>query len=87
MKSNWTKGLKRGSDEWKDLEAAYAASSLLRSKLVEILKDLNESEVKSRLSATDYESAAWAYKQADAIGFSRAITKVINLLEDTPKNN
>ena len=87
MKSNWTKGLKRGSDEWRDLEAAYAASSLLRSKLVEILKDLHETEVKSRLSSTDYENAAWAYKQADAIGFSRAITKVISLLADDAKNN
>lgn len=32
-------------------------------------------------------SNAWAYKQADAIGFSRAITKVISLLADDAKNN
>lgn len=87
MKTSWTKGLKRGSDELKDLEAAYAASSLLRARLVQILTELNEAEVKSRLNASDYENAAWAYKQADAIGFSRAITKVINLLADDAKNN
>lgn len=38
-------------------------------------------------SSLQARSNTWAYKQADAIGFSRAITKVISLLADDAKNN
>lgn len=87
MNTAWTKGLKKGSDELKDLEAAYAASGLLRKHLVRVLEDIYETETKSRISSNDYDSPAWAYKQADAVGYARAIAKVISILSDSKKNN
>lgn len=87
MNTVWTKGLKRGSDELKDLEAAYAASGLLRRRLIQVLEDWYEQEAKARLNSNDYDAASWAYRQADAIGYARALSKVINILGDDKKNN
>lgn len=87
MNTAWTKGLRKGSDQLKDLEAAYAASGLIRARLVKVLEELYDIETKARLKADDYDNAAWAYKQADAIGYARAIAKVISLLADDKKNS
>lgn len=87
MNTAWTKGLKKGSDELKDLEAAYAASGLLRSHLVRVLQGIYEQETKARLADANYDGQAWAYKQADAIGYARAISKIISILADDKKNN
>lgn len=87
MNTEWTKGLKRGSDELKDLEAAYAASGLLRRRLIQVLEDWYEQSAKARLNSNDYDAASWAYKQADAIGYARALSKIINILGDDKKNN
>lgn len=87
MNTAWTKGFKKGSDEYKDIEAAFAASSLIRNRLIEMLEDMYATETKARTSSSDYESPAWAYKQADAIGFARAISKIISLLPDDKKNS
>ncbi|QHJ80877.1 MAG: hypothetical protein [Bacteriophage sp.] len=87
MNTAWTKGLKRGSDELKDLEAAYAASGVLRRRLKQMLEDLYDLETKSRIKTSDYDSPAWAYKQADAIGYARALSKIISMLDDDKKNN
>ncbi len=87
MNTAWTKGLKRGSDELKDLEAAYAASGVLRRRLKQMLEDLYDLETKARIKTSDYDSPAWAYKQADAIGYARALSKIISMLDDDKKNN
>ncbi len=87
MQVAWTKGMKKGSDEAKDIEAAFAASSVLRNRLIQMLEELYDQEMKARLSSSDYDSAAWAYKQADSIGFARAISKIISYLSDDKKNN
>lgn len=87
MNTAWTKGFKRGSDEIKDIEAAYAASSLIRNRLIQMLEEMYDAETKARTSSADYDSPAWAYKQADAIGYARAISKIISLLPDDKKNS
>ncbi len=87
MNTAWTKGLKRGSDELKDLEAAYAASGLLRRHLIRVLENMYETETKARIADTNYDGQSWAYKQADAIGYARALSKVISILADDKKSN
>jgi len=78
----WTKGLKKSSQEAKDVEEAYASSALLRRRLAEILEDFYKVEMESRIKSTDYENAAWAFKQADAVGYSRALKRIINILQE-----
>ncbi len=87
MNTAWTKGIKKGSDEYADIEAAFAASSLLRKRLIQILEEMYATETKARTASSDYESPAWAYKQADAIGYARAIASIIKLLPDDKKNS
>ncbi len=87
MNTAWTKGFKKGSEEYSDIEAAFAASSFLRNRLIQILEDMYASETKARTASSDYESPAWAYKQADAIGYARAISNIIKLLPDDKKNS
>lgn len=81
MNSLWTKGLKKGTQEYKDIEEAYKASSFLRKRLTLMLKQMLEEELKSKLSDNAYENPNWAYKQADSVGYARAIERMINALD------
>lgn len=80
MNSAWTKGLRKGSQEAKDVEGAFASSALLRRRLGEILKSFDEEELRNR--SADYDSPSWAYKQADSVGYARALRRVMAILEE-----
>lgn len=80
MNSAWTKGFRKGSQEAKDVEEAFASSALIRRRLVEVLKTFDEEELKNR--STDYDSPSWAFKQADSVGYARALRRVIGILEN-----
>lgn len=80
MKVTWTKGLE--GDARKDIEAAFKANILLRSRLIEMLGDKEKSSLKARTKNEDYDSPNWAYKQADAVGYTRAVQEIIALLRD-----
>lgn len=81
MNSLWTKGLKKGTQEYKDIEEAHKASSFLRKRLTAMLKQMLEEELKAKLSDNAYENPNWAYKQADSVGYARAIERMINALD------
>jgi len=78
--SAWTKGLRKGSQEAKDVEEAFGPSALIRRRLVEVLKAFEEEELKTR--SADYDSPSWAYKQADSVGYARALRRVVSILEE-----
>lgn len=80
MNSAWTKGLRKGSQEAKDVGEAFASSALIRRRLVEILKAFDEEELRNRSS--DYDSPSWAFKQADSVGYARALHRVMAILEE-----
>lgn len=82
MNTAWTKGIKKDTQYHTDVRAAFKEAVLLRKRLGEILSDKFESNATSRLSATSYENAGWAYTQADAVGYARAIKEILTLLED-----
>lgn len=82
MNTAWTKGLKKGSQDAKDVEEAFASSAYLRRRLVEIIEDMYQSEMAGRLKSNDYENAAWPFKQADAVGYARALKRLQNILEE-----
>lgn len=82
MKPAWTKGIKKGSQEAKDVEDAFNSSTFVRKRLVEIIENMYQEEVAKRIKEDEYENPAWAFKQADAIGYARALRNLQNILEE-----
>ena len=79
MKISLTKGLVGEHKE--EMEREFKASSLLRKRLQTLLKEKIEVSHKDSLSKTGYEKPSWAFEQADARGYERALTEIISLLE------
>lgn len=57
--------------------AEYKVSTI-REKLEKIIQDKKDSVSKS--SVVDYDSPSWSHKEADKIGYIRALTEVLELL-------
>lgn len=62
------------------LKGDFKSSFIIRKRIVEVLRDKIENSRKGLL--TDYESPSWAYRQADGVGYERALREVISLLEE-----
>jgi hypothetical protein len=78
MKTILTAGLSDLQSE--EVTREFSQSGVLRERLIDVLNGKKESlrsEVRSKAS---YESPSWAYLQADANGYERAISEVISLL-------
>lgn len=82
MNTLLTKKYKKNSQEYKDVEDAFKASAFLRNHLVSILDDLLKEELAKKLSDAEYDSPSWAYKQADSIGYAKAVTLMKSLLTE-----
>ena len=80
MKQSWTKGLE--PEATKEVKAAFAASALLRRRLVVLLHAKEKTAIRSGRTKEGYDCPNWAYKQADAIGYTRAINDLIELIVD-----
>ena len=78
MKVSWTKGLTKEKRE--EVEEAFSRGILLRSRLKELLENEIENERRKTRSETLYENMNWAYRQADAVGYERALNHVISLI-------
>ena len=79
MKLTWTKGL--SAQEKDELSKDFVSVPALRARLIGIL---NEKIVTTRRTVTGremYDSPSWAYVQADAVGYERALREVISLFE------
>ena len=80
MKTSWTKGLLVEAQE--EIVEDFKASAGIRSRLTELLMEkINTCRDESRTKA-GYEKANWAYLQADARGYERALFEAISLLEE-----
>lgn len=78
MKTVITTGL--SPEKKKDVESSFNAAKAFRERLTVILqKKADDSRSNSRKK--DYSDASWAYSQADAIGYERALFQVISLLD------
>ena len=78
MKTSLTKGLSQAQST--ELRKDFEHSTILRRRVVELLREKIESRRGESLSKDEYNSPSWAYKQADAIGYERAMQEVISLL-------
>lgn len=82
MNSLWTKGIKRGSQDALDVKEAFTSSLAARRRLVEILTIMQEEEIAAKIKDAAYDNPSWAYKQADSVGYIRAIERLKNIMLD-----
>lgn len=79
MKITWTKGLSREKAD--EVRKDFEASAIMRRRL----KDIVEAKIKSSYDASKsvdaYNSPNWAYLQADARGYERALDEILSLIE------
>jgi hypothetical protein len=75
MKASWFKECKTNADK-------EQVRKLLNSNKegFDRLKDILEPMLKDAPPTADYDSPSWAYKQADRIGYNRALTTVLDLI-------
>ena len=79
MKDSWTRGL----DESHALEIRkdYAGSSLLRKRFSYLIEDKRNSSITSDESREGYDCPNWSFKQADSVGYRRALREVMDLIK------
>lgn len=80
MKTSLLNGLEE--KDKMEMKGLFIEAARLRKRLTDILEDKYKSMDLETLGKDGYENASWAYKQADAIGYKRAIRELQNLLEN-----
>ena len=78
MKTVWTSGLT--PEQKKEMTSAFTSAGFLRERLSGILEDKIETNRTASISKTSYDNPNWAYLQADAVGYERAMKEIISLL-------
>lgn len=76
----WSADLK--GDEKKNFEDLLGVNNKVLDRLVEICYNMVKN---SEVDTSDYDSPNWAYKQADKVGYRRALRQIIMLC--TSQNN
>lgn len=79
MKTSWKAGLSK--EQALAIEASFKASGNLRERLTVLLKKKIDANKEKCRSTSTYENPNWAFLQADAIGYERAIEEIISLIE------
>ncbi len=80
MKTSWTQGL--DADQKKDVVADFKGSLVTRKRLSDMLQAKLANSVKGSHSKDGYDNPNWAYLQADARGYERALSEVISLISE-----
>lgn len=79
MKQSLTQGLE--GLQASEIEVEWQHSQVLRRRLVALLNKKQEDMLKKRRSESVYDSPNWSLLQADAVGYERAMSEIISLLE------
>ena len=78
MKTSWTKGL--NEEQITQLRQDFVGGVLLRERLTYLLTEKQLASTKKSRNEESYENPNWAYLQADARGYERALSEVISLI-------
>lgn len=78
MKTVWTKGL--NAEQTTELKKDFVGSVILRKRLQAILEDKVTLSREGSMTKEGYTNPNWAYLQADARGYERAMSEVISLI-------
>ena len=76
----WTANL--SPEEEKEFAIKLREASDVFERLSSILDQRVKSLVSKQISSNTYDSPSWAYIQADAIGYQRAIQEVLELIKE-----
>lgn len=83
MKTSITAGLNPAEAE--EVEADFRASPRLRERLAYLLEEKMRAKRAYVRKDEHYEKPSWAMLQADALGYERALSEVISLLQSKEK--
>ncbi len=75
MKAQWYKECKTKEDK-----AKVRQTILSNRESLDRLKEILGPMLKETPPSADYDSPSWAFKQADRIGFNRALNQVLDLI-------
>lgn len=87
MNTAWTKGIRKGSQEDKDIRSSYAESFIIRKRLTQMLADKVDGKMKTAMSNDSFDSPSWAFLQAESIGYAKAMQEIIKLLDAEKKKD
>ncbi|QDP53379.1 MAG: hypothetical protein Unbinned6805contig1000_41 [Prokaryotic dsDNA virus sp.] len=79
MKTSWTKYCKDDGQR-QDVKSYFNQGASLRKLLIKLLEDKISDNKKGVRSKEGYECPNWAYKQADSVGYERALIETISLI-------
>lgn len=85
MKRSWTTGLE--PERTRDVKSNFKEALVMRQRLGEMLNDKINSSHRAGRAKESYDSPNWAYLQADARGYERALQEVIDLILDNSKED
>lgn len=80
MKTLWTTGVKDAKDK-EAIRLEYMSSPVMRQRLQELIRDKRAKALDANISDAEYQSPNWAYKQADNVGYMRALKEICDLLD------
>jgi len=80
MKLGWLNGIK-DADRKSEIRQSFAASLVMRKRLIELLEKKMRESWTSSISQEGYDSPNWALKQADARGYERAMREILSLIK------
>jgi hypothetical protein len=78
MKTILTKGLT--PEQTIEFRKDFVGSVILRKRLQDVLQSKADASNNASLSKDGYQNPNWAYLQADARGYERALKEVISLI-------
>lgn len=77
MKTSWTKGM--NEQEKGEIKSLFLSNSRLRERAILLMQEKIEVSNKKNTSEGAYDNPNWALKQADAVGYERALQEIISL--------
>lgn len=78
MKSTIVKGMNEREAE--EMRQSFVAGAHLRKRIRELLLEKADLSIAASRSKDSYSNPNWAYLQADAVGYQRAMHEIIGLL-------
>lgn len=78
MKKSWTDGLEPELE--RQIRGDFTSSLVLRNRLKDLIKHKIAESHTNSLTKDGYDVPNWAFKQADQVGFERALKEVIDLI-------
>lgn len=80
MEKKLQKGLLAKCSDEQELRQSFLAGHAFREALSTLLKDKQEASRRLSLGADRYDCPNWAYKQADNVGYQRALEEILKYL-------